>query len=140
MTIITDTNYLRHKVASTEKGSPLSDAYKTLLAELNFHSNAWAIAANQIGLTVRAFTMKLDTLTNIFIINPVITKSVGAYTDIESCLSLPGITRNVERPKKIVLQGFNENWQPVRYKLHLIGARIVCHEIDHLDGKLIIDL
>lgn len=138
--IITDINYLHIRVPATEKGSPISGAYKTLMDALNFHGDAWAITANQIGLQVRAFAMKLDTLTNIFIVNPVITKSIGEYTDIESCLSLPEVKCNVKRPKKIILQGFNENWQPVRYKMHALSARIACHEVDHLDGKLIIDV
>jgi len=143
MQIVTDIRALHIPVNPTSKGEYIVDIYKTMMKELEFHSNAAAIAANQLdfgGSGVRAFVMKMDTLTNIFIVNPVITKTVGEATDIEGCLSLPELRYKVKRPKKIVVQGFDENWRPVKYRFHELSARIVCHEIDHLDGKLISDV
>ena len=141
MQIITDIRELHIPVNPTPKGAYIVDTYETMMKELEFHSNAHAIAANQLSLKlVRAFVMKMDTLTNIFIVNPVITKSVGKGTGFEECLSLPKVRCKVKRPKKVVVQGFDQSWQPVRYRMHELSARIVCHEIDHLDGKLIIDV
>jgi len=147
MEIVKDRNILHIPINPTPKGAYLGGVYEMMMKELKFQSNAAAIASNQLSDTkgidfrlVRAFVMKLDTLTNIFIVNPMITKEVGEATAIEGCLSLPGVKCNVKRPKKIVVRGFNENWQPVGYKLHDFSARVACHEIDHLDGKLIDDV
>ena len=144
MEIIKDVNYLHIPVNPTPKGAYIVDIYEVMMKELEFQSNAAAIAANQLdfggSVRVRAFVMKMDTLTNIFIVNPVITKSVGEGTDFEGCLSLPGLRYKVKRPKKIIVHGFDENWRPVKHRFHDFSARIVCHEIDHLDGKLISDI
>jgi peptide deformylase len=145
MEIVKDRNILHIPINPTPKGAYITDVYEIMMKELAFQSNAAAIAANQLVMKLpvvlpRAFVMKLDTLTNIFIVNPMITKEVGEATAIEGCLSLPGVKCNVKRPKKIVVRGFNENWQPVGYKLHDFSARVACHEIDHLDGKLIDDV
>jgi len=142
MDIIKDIDFLHIPVNPTPQGAYIADVYETMMKELENRGNAAAITANQLGLqpNARAFVMTMDTLTNIFIVNPVITKAIGEGTDIEVCLSLPGIKCKVKRPKKIVVQGFNEEWEPVKYRFHEMSARIVCHEIDHLDGKLIIDV
>ena len=145
MEIVKDINALHVPVNPTPKGAYITDVYEIMMKELAFHSNAAAIAANQLVMELpvvlpRAFVMKMDTLTNIFIVNPVITKAVGEATDREGCLSLPGMIYRVKRPKKVVVQGFDENWKPVRYRFHDFAARIVCHEVDHLNGKLIADI
>lgn len=119
----------------------ITTVHHTLSLELEARrTTAYAIAANQLGIDFRAFIFRLDTLTDVFIVNPNITKATGEATRTENCLSLPGIARLVTRPKKIVVHGYNEKWEPVKYTLHGLSARIVCHEIDHLDGKLITDI
>jgi len=55
------------------------------------------------------------------------------------CESLPGKSVYVERPKLIKVKGLNQYLEPVTYSLSGFSARVACHEIDHLDGKLIID-
>lgn len=140
MEIVKDIAALHEAVFPARFGLELTQYYKTMMQELVARTDtAWAITANQLEIPLRAFVMKLDTVTNIFIVNPEIIKQVGECVDIEGCLSLPGKRFSVKRPKKIVVRGFNEKWQPVKYKLHDTSARVVCHEVDHLDGILISD-
>ena len=57
----------------------------------------------------------------------------------EGCLSLPGINERVVRPKSIVVDYMNEQFEPQRLELSGYAARVVQHEYDHLDGKLFVD-
>ncbi len=74
------------------------------------------------------------------IVNPRIEKRKGHQTYTEGCLSLPGQLYTVTRPMKVVLQGENVLHRPVQYRLTGWDTRVACHEIDHLDGKLISDV
>ena len=58
---------------------------------------------------------------------------------METCLSLPGKKITVRRPYQVKVKGLNRYLKPVKYQFGGQFARIACHEIDHLDGKLIID-
>jgi peptide deformylase len=57
----------------------------------------------------------------------------------EGCLSLPGVTVTLERPAAVVVAGFDAGLHPVRLELSGIVARVVLHELDHLEGALIVD-
>jgi peptide deformylase len=59
--------------------------------------------------------------------------------DSEGCLSLQGVRVPVSRPTRVVLEGQDTQGEEVRYELEGYGARIAQHELDHLDGVLIID-
>lgn len=101
---------------------------------------AQGVAAQQVGGVLRVFVMKLPNMAPVCLVNPVISKEKGRQLGPETCLSLPGVTCQVKRPMKVVLKGFNQYFRPVKYRLFGFHARIACHEIDHLDGKLIIDI
>jgi peptide deformylase len=74
------------------------------------------------------------------LVNPVIAELSGdPVTDDEGCLSLQGVRVPVERQLTIVLEGKDENGEDVRLELEGMPARIVQHELDHLDGVLILD-
>ena len=69
-----------------------------------------------------------------------IAESGGApETDDEGCLSLQGVLVPVERPSRVTLVGQDVTGQPLELKLEGLGARVVQHELDHLNGVLIID-
>ena len=87
-----------------------------------------AIAANQIGIPVRAFFYGR------MITNPLIIKKIGSVDTTEGCLSYPGVVGEKKRAKRIIMQFYN--MKGARETLTLDGtAAIVCqHEIDHLDG------
>ena len=74
------------------------------------------------------------------LVNPVVTKaSETLETDDEGCLSLRDVLVPVERPVAVTIEGRDLDGEPVSLDLELPSARVVQHELDHLDGVLIID-
>ena len=74
------------------------------------------------------------------LINPVITESDGEQTGEEGCLSLPGKFGTVTRPMHVICKAFDENMEEFTVEGEGLLARAICHELDHLDGKLYKDL
>ncbi len=98
------------------------------------------LAATQVGVLRRLFVFEPDDDGPKVIVNPVVVERADATaTDDEGCLSLQGVRVPVERSTKVVLEGKDENGEDVRYELDEYGSRVVQHELDHLDGVLIID-
>jgi peptide deformylase len=98
------------------------------------------LAATQVGVLRRLFVFEPDEDGARAIVNPTLVE-VGDETeeDSEGCLSLQGVRVPVERPTRVVIEGKDVDGRDVRYELEGYGARIVQHELDHLDGVLIID-
>lgn len=139
--IVTDVLFLRQKSVLITEDEDLGHLCQTLIGTLAGYPTGVGLAAIQIGITKRAFVMwpQYSIQQFYFFANPVITKQRRSQTLIEGCLSLPGISRRVERPEMITVKGINEHRMPVRMKFEGLEAAIVCHECDHLDGILIID-
>ena len=97
------------------------------------------IAAPQVGHSLRMCLAKFNEKTNVMI-NPEITWK-GEETDIveEGCLSLPGIDVKVERPTEITVTYLDIKGKEQERKFSKFDARIVQHEVDHLDNVLIVD-
>lgn len=96
------------------------------------------LAAPQIGISKRAIVVNYDEVLY-ELINPEITSREGQDTDIEGCLSLPGLIGDVTRAEKVTVKGMNRQGEEVNIKAEGFLARIFQHEIDHLDGVLYID-
>lgn len=97
------------------------------------------LAANQVGRLKRILVAALED-EEIVLINPVIEdKSEELEKDTEGCLSLPEIQVEVERPVAVTVSGQDLTGEPVRIEARNLLARIMQHEIDHLDGVLILD-
>lgn len=97
------------------------------------------LAANQVGRLKRILVAALED-EEIVLINPVIEdKSEELEKDTEGCLSLPEIQVEVERPVAVTVSGQDLTGDPVRIEARDLLARIMQHEIDHLDGVLILD-
>ena len=74
------------------------------------------------------------------VVNPaIVERSDETEVDDEGCLSLQGVHVPVERNNRVTLAGSDERGRPVRYELDELSARVVQHELDHLDGTLILD-
>jgi peptide deformylase len=98
------------------------------------------LAATQVGVLRRLFVYEADADGPRAIVNPVVVeRGDETASDDEGCLSLQGVRVPVERSTRIVLEGKDENGEDVRVELDEYAARIVQHELDHLDGVLIID-
>ena len=98
------------------------------------------LAATQVGVLRRLFVFEPDEDGPRAIINPVIVeRGEETLTDDEGCLSLQGVRVPVERATSVVLEGKDQNGDEVRYEFDPYASRIVQHELDHLDGVMIID-
>jgi peptide deformylase len=117
------------------------------LAERMLHlmqdANGIGLAATQVGVVRRMFVCRLgeedDEQLHAFA-NPVIV-AAGDERDSadEGCLSLQGVLVPVERPTRLTLEAQDLTGAPVRLELEELDARVVQHELDHLDGVLILD-
>ena len=101
------------------------------------------LSANQVGISKRFFVAQVpdpdgrDTF--YAVLNPEITKSSGAVSAEEGCLSIPHVFGNVSRSEKVTLEGVSPTGKKVKIKAKGLLARVFQHEIDHLDGVLFID-
>jgi len=99
------------------------------------------LAATQVGIVRRVFVYEPGEEGPRALVNPVVAeRGEEISSDEEGCLSLQGVRVPVERPTRVVLEGKDEHGADVRVELEEYAARIVQHELDHLDGVLIIDL
>jgi len=98
------------------------------------------LAATQVGVLRRLFVFVDGDDGPRAIVNPrVVERSDETEPDEEGCLSLQGVRVPVERSLRIVVEGTDLDGKPVRLELEGYTARVVQHELDHLDGVLIID-
>lgn len=94
------------------------------------------LSAPQVGITETFFVCHLYPSV---VINPIIIKRKGRVNGVEGCLSIPGEQFEVWRPKKITVNGFMITGEEFTREYSGMDARVICHEIDHLVGKLIND-
>jgi peptide deformylase len=98
------------------------------------------LAATQVGTLQRLFVFQREDGEDLAVINPEIVEGGDeTASDDEGCLSLQGVTVPVERTLRLVVAGRDPNGEELRLELADHEARIAQHEIDHLDGVLIID-
>ena len=98
------------------------------------------LAATQVGVVKRLFVFQLEEGDDRALVNPaIVERSDETETSDEGCLSLQGVLVPVERPTSVVITGQDESGADVRLELDGQPARIVQHELDHLDGVLIVD-
>lgn len=109
------------------------------LAETMYAAPGAGLAANQIGVTLRAMVVKGDENQHYALINPELVRKEGSQIAYEGCLSYPGWVGEVERAEQVVVKGLNRRGKPVRIKASGFTARAFQHELDHLDGILFTD-
>jgi peptide deformylase len=98
------------------------------------------LAATQVGVLQRLFVFSPGEEGSFAVANPRLL-DLSAETEIleEGCLSLEGVRVPVPRSTSVTLEGLDPAGAPVRFELEGLAARVVQHEVDHLDGVLIID-
>ena len=102
------------------------------------HFSGIGLAAPQIGIKQKLIVADITGQT-LKLANPEVLKAEGKDKMEEGCLSVPGALVNIERPCKVTVKGLDENGQAIEVKAKGLLARVLLHEIDHLNGKLIID-
>jgi peptide deformylase len=109
------------------------------MTALMHEASGVGLAATQVGVLRRVFVFVEDGEDRV-LVNPVITSaSSDTELDDEGCLSLRDVLVPVERPRSVTIEGFDANSEPLRFDLEPPSSRVVQHELDHLDGVLIID-
>lgn len=111
--------------------------------ETMYDSKGIGLAAPQIGISQRLIVIDIEEIDAEFpplaLVNPTITKSTGEELGEEGCLSLPDFRAIVRRSTEISINAQNIDGQAVHFSAQGLMARVLQHEIDHLDGILITD-
>ena len=97
------------------------------------------LAAPQVGVLRRIVVIDVGE-GPIILVNPEILETSGEQTGEEGCLSVPGKSGQVTRPDYVKVKALNEDMEEVELEGTGLLARAFCHEIDHLDGKMYVDL
>lgn len=109
----------------------VSDMKETLVK-----ADGLGLAAPQVGVLKRLFILFDEDETMKVLINPQIISAEGEQVAHEGCLSVPGIWGETVRPAHVVVRALDENGKPFEMDRTGITAVCLCHENDHLDGKL----
>lgn len=138
--IITSENpILRQKAKKVHRFEPslqklVDDMFETMHA-----SNGVGLAAPQIAQSIRVFVAEYEGQ-KVAMFNPEIIKAEGEERGPEGCLSIPGyVGENIRRATNVVVKGLDVRGKPIRVNAEGWFARILQHEIDHLDGILFLD-
>ena len=97
------------------------------------------LAAPQVGVLKRIVVIDVGE-GPLILINPEILEASGEQTGEEGCLSVPGKSGQVTRPDYVKVKALNEDMEEIELEGTGLLARAFCHEIDHLDGKMYVDL
>lgn len=96
------------------------------------------LSAPQIGIHQRIIVIDVGQGIQEYI-NPEIIETSGKVEGYESCLSFPGYTFKIIRPKQVTVMAQDRLGQPVQIEASDLLARVICHEVDHLNGVLFMD-
>jgi peptide deformylase len=115
----------------------INDMFDTL-----YHTRGVGLAAPQVGVSLRLSVIDVegDKKTPIVIINPEIVSKADEKAFEEGCLSVPGAYDTVVRANKVHVKALNRVGEPVEFHAEGLFAECLQHEIDHMNGKLFIDL
>jgi len=138
--IITSENpILRQKAKKVHRFDPsisklIDDMFETMHA-----ARGVGLAAPQIALSIRVFVAEFEDR-KVAMVNPEIIKAEGEELGTEGCLSIPGyVGDNIRRATNVVVKGQDARGKPIKVRADGWFARILQHEIDHLDGILFLD-
>jgi peptide deformylase len=103
-------------------------------------ANGVGLAAPQVGILRRIVVIEVEEGNVIELINPKIIAFAGEQDGTEGCLSVPGKWGMVKRPMHVTVRATNRHGEEFEITGSELLARAICHELDHLDGKLYIDI
>jgi peptide deformylase len=130
---------LRMKAGDVEAFDEELSRLAERMIELMHDADGVGLAATQVGILRRMFVFH-DEGEDRVLVNPVITRLSGdAEIDDEGCLSLGTVRVPVERQLEVTIEGKGPDGEQLAFELEGMPARVVQHELDHLDGVLIID-
>lgn len=113
------------------------------MIETMYKSNGIGLAAPQVGVSKRLIIVDIspreENNSLIVMINPQIVSTEGEVLSEEGCLSLPGFITRLKRSEKIFVKGIDRKGKDIEIETNGLLGRAIQHEIDHLDGILLID-
>jgi peptide deformylase len=137
--ITTENPILRKKAKKVHRFDPSLQRLVDDLFETMHAANGVGLAAPQIAQSIRVFVAAYEGQ-SVAMFNPEIVKAEGEELGTEGCLSIPGyVGENIRRATKVVVKGQDVRGKPIRVVAEGWFARILQHEIDHLDGILFLD-
>lgn len=113
-----------------------------VMTDVMIRGEGVGLAANQIGVLSRVMVWRNpeNDAERYAWVNPeLVEESEARCTELEGCLSIPGATMEVSRAEEVSVEAQDLAGEPIRVRLTGLLARIAQHEIDHLDGRLILD-
>ena len=129
----------------TERAAEVTDIDGSLAAlardmvETMHVAHGLGLAAPQVGVQKRLFVYQLPEQEPVTVINPVIAEQRDEWEYEEGCLSVPGLYFPIVRPKEIHLTGYDLDGNELSIEADEIEARCLQHELDHVDGTLLLD-
>jgi len=129
---------LRDKVKLVQEITEYHLTLLSLMARLMYSAKGVGLAATQVGVSESLIVV--DAGCGLYkLINPKIVKKEGSQVNEEGCLSIPGVVIKVKRARKIILEALDPEGKSVKIEAEGLLACVFQHEIDHLEGKLIVD-
>jgi peptide deformylase len=130
---------LRGKALPVDKVAQKTQILLDRMAKVLKQANGIGLAAPQVGRLSRVILIAPEDMKPTALINPVIVRTEGEDTAQEGCLSIPGLYGDVVRARYVEVEALDRRGRPLTFELEGLPARVVQHEIDHLDGILFID-
>ena len=112
------------------------------MKETMYDADGVGLAAPQVGMLKRIVVIDISAEQDqpIVLINPEIVEKDGEQTGWEGCLSVPGKSGQVTRPQHVVAKALNEEMEEFTIEGEDLLARAICHELDHLEGHVYVEL
>ena len=130
---------LTKKAKEVKEMTPRTQKLIADMLDTMYEANGVGLAAPQVGILKRIVTIDVGD-GPIVLINPVIVETSGEQTGPEGCLSVPGKQGNVTRSNEVTVKALDENMKERLITGTELLARAICHECDHLEGKLYVEL
>jgi peptide deformylase len=134
---------LKKKAGPVEEVNGELQALIDNMVETMYAAPGIGLAAPQVGETKRLIVVDVSTKEEkhplLVLINPVIVSFEGRIDSEEGCLSVPGYTSTIKRAERVLVRGVDREGRPMEVEATGLLARVLQHEIDHLDGILFVD-
>ena len=139
MRILGEDDCLREVCREVKEVTPKVSALIEDMLVTMYDEGGVGLAAPQVGVLRRLVVIDVGE-GPIVMINPQILETAGTQTGSEGCLSVPGKNGTVTRPMYVKAEFYDEEMNKCIIEGEELLARAICHELDHLDGKLYVDL
>jgi len=130
--------FLRKKALKVEKITTREKKILAQMAETMYSAKGVGLAGPQVGINEQFIVADVGNGL-LKLVNPRIVFAEGESKMEEGCLSIPGVCFNIKRAQKVLVEGLNEKGEEVKISAEGLLSHVLQHEIDHLQGILIID-